>query len=139
MGDASQAAYYLNELRALHEHPACTSGQRLELARALFLDKDDNRLVAQDTSLFEYGPGQSTHTFRKPAPKREASVAGLPASRRRQARAACEEAGVTDPNLLEACIVDVGYTRDESFAETAVAVQARNNSNWDSDLERRSQ
>ena len=112
--------------------------QLTELARALFLDKDDDRLVAQDTSLFEYGPGQTTHTFRKPAPKREASVAGLPASRRRQAQAVCEKAGVTDPDLLEACIVDVGYTRDESFAETAVAVQARNDSNWDSDLERRS-
>ena len=112
--------------------------QLTELARALFLDKDDDRLVAQDTSLFEYGPGQSTHTFRKPAPKREASVAGLPTSRRRQAQAVCEKAGVTDPDLLEACIVDVGYTRDESFADTAVAVQARNDSNWDSDLERRS-
>jgi hypothetical protein len=67
-------------------------------------------------------------------PKRQASVAGLPATWRRQAQAACEDAGVTDPDLLEACIIDVGYTRDESFAETAVAVQARNDSNWDSGL-----
>ena len=110
--------------------------QLTELARALFLDDDNGWLVAQQTSLFEYGPGQNTHTFRKPTPKREASVAGLPASWRRQAQAACENAGVTDHDLLEACIVDVGYTRDESFAETAVAVQARNNSNWDSDLDR---
>ena len=109
-----------------------------ELARSLLSDDDNGWLVAQHTSLFEYAPGQSTRTFRKPTPKREASVAGLPASWRRQAQAACEEAGVTDRDLLEACIVDVGYTRDESFAETAVAVQARNNSNWDSDLERRS-
>ena len=62
-------------------------------------------------------------------------MAGLPASWRRQAQAACEEAGVTDRDLLEACIVDVGYTRDESFAETAVAVQARNDSKWESDLD----
>ena len=108
-----------------------------ELARSLLFDDDSGWLVAQQTSLFEYAPGQSTRTFRKPTPKREASVAGLPASWRRQARAACEEAGVTDRDLLEACIVDVGYTRDESFAETAVAVQARNDSNWDADLERR--
>lgn len=105
-----------------------------ELARSLLFDNDTGWLVAQQTSLFEYAPGQNTHTFRRPTPKREASVAGLPASWRRQAQAACEEAGVTDPDLLVACIVDVGYTRDESFAETAVAVQARNNSNWDSDL-----
>jgi hypothetical protein len=109
-----------------------------ELAQSLFFDEDDGLLVAQQTSLFEYKPGQNTRTFRRPTPKREATVAGLPASWRRQARAACEEAGVTDPDLLEACIVDVGYTRDESFAETAVAVQARNDSNWESDLDRRS-
>ena len=107
-----------------------------ELARSLLDDEDSGWLVAQQTSLFEYAPGQSTRTFRRPTPKREATVAGLPASWRRQARAACEEAGVTDSDLLEACIVDVGYTRDESFAETAAAVQARNDSNWDSDLER---
>ena len=105
-----------------------------ELAQSLLLDDDSVWLVAQETSLFEYEPGQSTRTFRKPTPKREASVAGLPATWRRQARATCEEAGVTDGDLLEACIVDVGYTRDESFAETAVAVQARNDSNWDSEL-----
>jgi hypothetical protein len=105
-----------------------------ELARNIFFDDEDGWLVAQETSLFEYGPGQNTWTFRKPTPKREASVAGLPASWEQRARAVCEEAGVTDRDLLEACIVDVGYTRDESFAETAVAVQARNGSNWDSDL-----
>ena len=101
-------------------------------------DDDDNGwLVAQQTTLFEYKPGQSTRTFRKPMPKREASIAGLPVTWRRQARATCEGAGVTDPDLLEACIVDVGFTRDESFAETAAAVQARSASNWDSDLARR--
>jgi len=109
-----------------------------ELARSLLFDEDNGWLVSQQTSLFEYAPGQSTRTFRRPTPKREASAAGLPASWRRQARAACEEAGVTDRDLLEACIVDVGYTRDESFAETAAAVQARNHSNWESDLDRRS-
>jgi hypothetical protein len=70
-------------------------------------------------------------------PTREATAAGLPASWRRQAEAACNEAGVTDPDLLEACIVDVGYTRDESFAETAAAVQARDDSVWETDLDRR--
>jgi hypothetical protein len=109
-----------------------------ELARSLFFDDDNGWLVAQQTSLFEYAPGQNTRTFRRPMPKREASTGGLPASWRRQAEAACEEAGVTDRDLLEACIVDVGYTRDESFATTAAAVQARNDSDWESDLERRS-
>jgi hypothetical protein len=113
--------------------PAGLSPALAELARTLLLDEEHGWLVAQETSLFEYKPGQSTRTFRKPTPKREATVAGLPVTWRRQARAACEEAGVTHRDLLEACIVDVGYTRDESFVETAVAVQARNDSNWDSE------
>lgn len=103
-----------------------------ELARGLLFEDDNGWLVDRHTSLFEYKPGQTTHTFRRPTPTREATVAGLPASWRRQAEAACEAAGVTDPELLEACIVDVGYTRDEDFAETAAAVQARNDTDWDS-------
>ena len=109
-----------------------------EIARSLLLDDDIRWLVSQKTSLFEYAPGQGTWTFRKPTPKREASVDGLPASWRQRARAACEQAGVTDPDLLEACIVDVGYTRDEGFAETAMEVQARNDAGWETDLDRRS-
>jgi hypothetical protein len=110
--------------------PSGLSPGLTELARTLLLDEEHGWAVAQETSLFEYAPGQSTRTFRKPMPKREASVAGLPATWRRQARATCEGAGVTDPDLLEACIVDVGYTRDESFAETALIVQARKASDW---------
>jgi len=111
--------------------PSGLSPGLTQLARTLLLDEDHGWMVQQETSLFEYRPGQSTRTFRKPMPKREASVAGLPVTWRQQARATCADAGVTDPDVLEACIVDVGYTRDESFAETAVAVQARNDPDWD--------
>ncbi|MGB6364088.1 MAG: hypothetical protein WBG64_15595, partial [Thermoanaerobaculia bacterium] len=107
------------------------------LARSLFADENDGRVVAQEKSLFEYKPGQSTSTFRRPMPTREATVAALPASWRRRAQEACEAAGVTDQDLLKACIVDVGYTRDESFADTAVAVQERDVANWDSEVTRR--
>ena len=110
--------------------------QITEFARSLFFADDHEWLVDQPTSLFEYAPGQSTRSFRKPMPKREASSAGLPATWRRRARAACEEAGVTEPDLLEACMVDVGYTRDESFAETAAAVQARGRLEVESDMDR---
>ena len=105
-----------------------------ELARTLLADDDDPSLLAQEESIFEYEPGQSTYSFRRPKPKREATPEALTASWRRRAEEACEEAGVTEPELLKACIVDVGYTHDESFAETAAAVQARDASNWDSDL-----
>jgi hypothetical protein len=110
--------------------PSGLSPGLTELARTLLLDEEHGWAVAQETSLFEYGPGQSTRTFRKPMPKREANVAGLPVTWRQQARATCVDAGVADPDILDACIIDVGYTRDESFAETAVIVQARNASDW---------
>lgn len=107
----------------------------VDLANMLLADDDDNgQYVAQEESLFEYEPGQSTWTFRQPMPTKEATAAALPANWRKRAQVACKEAGVTDPDLLRACIVDVGYTRDESFAETAVAVQERDASNWDSEL-----
>jgi hypothetical protein len=128
--DAAIAALGSESLSGLHPGLA-------DLARSLLADDDDGRLVAQEESLFEYKPGESTRTFRHPTPTREATSAALPVSWRRRAQEACEEAGVTAPDLLEACIVDVGYTRDESFADTAVAVQARDASNWDSQLARR--
>jgi len=108
-----------------------------DLARILLTDEADGRIVEQEESLFEYEPGQSTWTFRNPTPTREATPAALPASWRRRAQEACKKAGVTAPDLLKACIVDVGYTRDESFADTAAAVQARDASNWDSEVARR--
>jgi hypothetical protein len=105
-----------------------------ELARTLLVDDEDPSLLAQEESLFEYEPGQSTYSFRRPEPRREATPEALPVSWRKRAEKACEEAGVTAPDLLEACIVDVGYTRDESFAEIAAEVQARDLSNWDSEV-----
>jgi hypothetical protein len=105
-----------------------------DIARSLFADDDEALVLTQEASLFDYEPGQSTYTFRRPMPTREATTAALPAKQRRHAQEVCKEAGVTDPDLLEACIVDVGYTRDESFAETAVAVQERDVDNWDSQL-----
>jgi hypothetical protein len=105
-----------------------------ELANTLFAEDQDARHIEQEESLFEYEPGQSTFTFRRPAPTKEATPASLSRSWRQRAQKVCEEAGVTDPDLLQACIVDVGYTRDESFAETAVAVQERDAANWDAEV-----
>ena len=100
------------------------SGASSQLQRGLTdlvgsLLADEGAALDQEESLFEYEPGQTTWSFRRPIPTRDAT---------------CKTAGVTDPELLEACIVDVGYTRDESFADTAAAVQERDVSNWDLDL-----
>ena len=108
-----------------------------ELARTLLADGDDPALLAQEESIFEYEPGQSTYSFRRPKSTREATPEALTAGWRKKAKEACEGAGVTAPDLLKACIVDVGYTHDESFAETAASVQARDMTNWDSDLANR--
>jgi hypothetical protein len=105
----------------------------ISLAQSLFAEDEDPRLLTQEASLFEYEPGQTTSSFRRPPPSREATAAALPAASRRRAQEACEAAGVTDPELLEACIVDVGYTRDESFAESAAEVQARDATHWDAE------
>ena len=115
------------------------SGASSQLQRGLTdlvgsLLADEGAALDQEESLFEYEPGQTTWSFRRPIPTRDATPSALSASRRRQAKEACKTAGVTDPELLEACIVDVGYTRDESFADTAAAVQERDVSNWDLDL-----
>jgi len=109
-----------------------------DLARTLLANDDDPMLLAQEESIFEYEPGQSTYSFRQPKPTREATPEALSASWRKRAEKACEEAGVTEPDLLTACIVDVGYTHDESFADTAAAVQERDASNWDSQMARQS-
>jgi hypothetical protein len=109
-----------------------------ELARTLLTKDDDPSLLEQEDSIFEYEPGQSTYSFRRSKPTREATPEALPASWRKRAKKACEQAGVTEPDLMKACIVDVGYTRDESFAETAAVVQARDESNWDSEVAMRS-
>jgi hypothetical protein len=108
-----------------------------DLVRGLFDEDEKKQLLEQEESLFEYEPGQSTYSFRHPKPAREATPEALSANWRRRAERACEEAGVTDPDLLRACIIDVGYTHDESFAESAVAVQARDDANWDAQLSQR--
>ncbi len=102
-----------------------------DLVRTLLSD-DDPRLVNQETSLFQYARGQTTAGFRRPPPAREATPTALSRSRRRRAKEVCTKAGVKDPDLLEACIVDVGYTGDDSFAESSLAVQERDAVNWDS-------
>ena len=61
-------------------------------------------------------------------------MTALSRSRRRHAQEVCRNAGATDADLLEACVVDVGHTGDESFTESALAVQERDVSNWDAEL-----
>ena len=78
--------------------------------------------VTAETSLFEYGEGESADSFWDAGfPEERRSARDLDAEQRRRAEEICRRAGVTDPAILEDCILDVAVTGDESFAEEAAA------------------
>jgi len=82
--------------------------------------------VSQEESLFDYGPGETTETFTDlDYPAGAAAIAQLSTQERQQATEICKSAGVTDLEVLDDCIFDVGYTGVEEFAESASTVQAR--------------
>ncbi len=80
---------------------------------------DSWRITASE-SLFDYGTGESTATFTDLSfPTSIARVADLTLEQRDAAAAICDAAGVTDPILLDACILDVALTGDNGFAADA--------------------
>ncbi|NNF57451.1 MAG: hypothetical protein HKN04_04345, partial [Rhodothermaceae bacterium] len=81
--------------------------------------------VRPEESLFTYGLGESTTTFTDlDFPERPATLDDLSPEDQRRAEAACREAGITDPDALRDCILDVGLTGDERFIASARAQQA---------------
>ncbi|MFT3767107.1 MAG: DNRLRE domain-containing protein [Minicystis sp.] len=81
--------------------------------------------ISQAESLFDYASGESTATFTNYAcAPRPASAQGLPAATYAAAQSTCAAAGVSDPHLLEACILDVGMTGDASYALSAASAPA---------------
>ncbi|WP_437508932.1 VWD domain-containing protein [Sorangium sp. So ce1099] len=80
----------------------------------------DSYRVSAAESLFDYAPGESVETFAIPGfPARSASVSDLSPAEREAAAATCAGAGVTDPFLLDACVLDVGHSGDPAFADSA--------------------
>ncbi|MDI2124665.1 VWD domain-containing protein [Yinghuangia seranimata] len=78
----------------------------------------DHWRIRQEESLFDYAPGQSTATFTDRAfPQRPADVASVPGTE--EARPVCARAGVTVPQLLDGCAVDVALTGRTEFADAA--------------------
>jgi hypothetical protein len=79
--------------------------------------------VTQEESLFDYGPGETTETHTDRAfPRGLLRVADLNPSLVAEAELVCEAAGVTDPDWLEACILDVAATGDTTFADGYVTL-----------------
>ncbi|GAA2367746.1 hypothetical protein Cme02nite_28430 [Catellatospora methionotrophica] len=82
----------------------------------------DSWRVTEQTTLFDYGPGQSTATFTDPDfPSGPVTAQNSPD--RAAAEQACRAAGVTDPVQLANCVVDVGVTGDTGYATGAAALQ----------------
>lgn len=82
---------------------------------------DSWRITAAE-SLFDYGAGESTATFTDVSfPDSVVTVSDLVAEDAEAARLVCVAAGVTDPVLLDACILDVALTGDAAFAEGAAS------------------
>ncbi len=80
--------------------------------------------ITQSESLFDYGPGQSTATYTKPAiPTAPATIDALDTTARGNAETLCRAMGVSLEPVLTDCILDVGLTGDSSYAASAAAVQ----------------
>ncbi len=91
----------------------------------LYGDWADAWRLTDATSLFTYVPGESTatHTDRT-FPASDTRLADLLDAQRRRAEQACRDAGVTAPDLLQACMLDVGTTDDDRWATNAAEAGA---------------
>lgn len=82
--------------------------------------------VDDTTTLFDYRGGESTATYQiLDFPDRPATLDDLTPEQRAFAERVCAEAGVTDPAILDDCLLDVGLTGDESYALAAAEAQSR--------------
>lgn len=80
--------------------------------------------ITQSESLFNYASGENTETFTNRAlPTTIVNTRSLTAEQRQQAEQVCRDAGVTDPILLENCVLDVALTGDKSFATATADVE----------------
>jgi hypothetical protein len=80
--------------------------------------------LSQQESLFDYANGQSTATFTDLGfPSSFYTASSLPPATYKTAQTTCTNAGVTDPTLLNACILDVGVTANVEFASSAMVAQ----------------
>ncbi|MDZ7801068.1 MAG: S8 family serine peptidase [Trueperaceae bacterium] len=83
---------------------------------------DESWRISPAESLFHYDTGEDTATFTDTSlPVAYASTGDLSPTEYENARSDCEAAGVSDPIVLNACILDVGVTGDRSFAVDAAS------------------
>ena len=80
----------------------------------------DSWRISQDESLFDYMPGETTETFtNRNFPYTLSQADSLPEDMRANAEQVCRNAGITNPVVLENCILDVILTGEQGFAEAS--------------------
>jgi von Willebrand factor type D domain len=89
---------------------------------ALYPSYADSWRISQNESLFSYEPGTSTETYTdRKFPEKPTALEALPG--RAAAEALCKQQGVTDLDVLAACIIDVALTGQADFARGAARGQ----------------
>ncbi len=81
----------------------------------------DSWRIKQSESLFVYDPGKNTDSYTDRAFPR--SPVSITTTQRANAEAVCRQNGITDPVLLQNCIMDVALTGDNQYAQRASAHQ----------------
>ena len=80
--------------------------------------------ITQTESLFDYEGGASVATYAMPDfPERPLTVNDLDPDVYAAARAQCEAAGITNPVLLDDCILDIAVTGESDFLASAQDVE----------------
>ena len=93
-------------------------------AATLYGEYADAWRVSPATSLFDYGPGQTTATYTDlNFPEAPLNTAALPAAVQAAAAAAVAAAGITDPAIAQAAITDYIATGDPSLIDAAANAQ----------------
>ncbi|MBN1961506.1 MAG: VWD domain-containing protein [Deltaproteobacteria bacterium] len=89
----------------------------------LYKQFGDSWRITQQESLFDYLNDNTTDTFTDLSfPDSFISVDILSASDRTQAEQICSNVGLSDPFIIDACVLDVALTNDPSFADSAAEV-----------------
>jgi Regulator of chromosome condensation (RCC1) repeat/von Willebrand factor type D domain len=84
----------------------------------MYLEWGESWRIEQNESLFDYADGQSTYTFvDRSFPHGDISVEGLPPAARELGENTCRAKGISDPRVLESCIIDVGVTGNPGWAD----------------------
>jgi hypothetical protein len=80
--------------------------------------------IRQRTSLFDYARGQTTRRFTiRSFPRTIMKAEDLLPAERRRAAAICRRLGITNPRILEGCILDVAGTDDGRFATAGATLE----------------